>query len=41
MCVNLNLKYQVALGVDALSRVKPYFHIGRQVAHEFVKLSGV
>jgi hypothetical protein len=40
MCVNLNLKYQVALG-DALSRVKPYFHIGRQVAHEFVKLSGV
>ena len=41
MCVNLNLEYQLALGLDALSGIKPYFRIGRQVAHEFVKLSRV
>jgi hypothetical protein len=38
---NVSPNYQVALGLDALSSIEPYFRAGRQIAHEFVKLSGV
>ena len=41
LCPNGDPDNQVALGLNALSRMEPYFHAGRQIAYEFVKLSGV